>query len=536
MLYYPQNFLDLFKIVNRNEKSTRNNKILLALFKSGTWILKTNLCKITDMAELETVVLLEIQESGRKDSQLYYINELNGMTFYSAQYRTDSFKGVCEDGSIDFIRYWNLKSNQVFKMKAGKFLRALILETELGKKLPEQVVIYLCEQFTTKWKAYTSSLSTKKTLYVNSDFKKIYTQKYLKGDFGSCMTNKNHHSFYSDAVNANAAYLVEDNTGLIIARAVIFNEVTDESEPDGKKWRLCERQYSTEGSEIYKQMLVDALYNEGYIDAHKTVGASCHEANLFVTKDGKSLSDKKFSIECNLETDETVSYMDSFKFYNYRKGKAYNYADVSHDYLLDITESTIENYLNDEDDDDDEDDYYDEYHNCYVNDVTVVFFHGSQLTCDSDDLDDFCWVERYNQYHHIDDVVTAKDTNNRYELEKDCVYSDMLDAYFYNEKNLKESEDKYVKEHWFYSEIDNDYFEFVLDVTKINIWNSDKSCYEDKTISCDTLDSGIDSGKYFEIDGLYFDNLNPSTNLPYGYKLVKIECETLNTSTHNEAA
>ena len=529
MLHYPQNFIQLFSKIKHGENYSRKNKILLSLFKSGIWIFKTDLCKITDMAQLENSILELIQQSGCDDENLCHRVELNGYTFYSSQYSTDVFKGVCEDGSIDCIRYMNVSTAKVFKMKAGKLLRALIIETEIGKKLPDPVIIYLCEQFTNKWKAYTSSLSTTKTLHVDDNFKLIYTSKNLKGDFGSCMTDKMHHSFYKNAVDASAAYLTEESTGLIIARAVIFNCVYDE---EGNKWRLCERQYSSQSSEVYKQMLVDALYEGGYIDGHKTVGASCHEATLFVDKEGRSLSHKKFYIECNLDTDEMVSYMDSFKYYSYSDGKAYNYDTAPYSYALDITEATIDEYVNGNDDDDDS--YYDEYHDRDCSDITYVHYHGREISCDSEDLEDFTWIDRRGAYYHEDDIVFAVDTQ-KYEVKEDCFYSELIDDYYYDEDKFKAAEKAYIEKNWFWSEIDQDYYETSFEVTVVNIWNSQEKKYEEKTISGATLDDGLDSGKYVEYDGIAFDNIDYKTNLPYGYKLVKIESETLNT-TANEAA
>ena len=132
-------------------------------------------------------------------------------------------------------------------------------------------------------------------------------------------------------------------------------------------------------------MLVDALYEAGKIDAHKNIGASCHEASLFIDKEGRSLSHKKFYIECNLETDEMVSYMDSFKYYSYSDGKAYNYDTAPYSYALDITEATIDEYVNGDDDDDDQ--YYDEYHDRDCEDITYVHYHGREISCDSEDLE-----------------------------------------------------------------------------------------------------------------------------------------------------
>ena len=529
MLHYPQNFIQLFSKIKHGDNYSRKNKILLSLFKSGTWIFKTDLCKITDMAQLENSILELVQQSGCDDENLCHRVELNGYTFYSSQYSTDVFKGVCEDGSIDCVRYMNVSTAKVFKMKAGKMLRNLLIETEIGKKLPDPVIIYLCEQFTNKWKAYTSSLSTTKTLHVDDNFKMIYTGSNLKGDYGSCMVNKNHQSFYKNSVDASAAYLTEERTGLIIARAIIFNCVYDE---DGNKWRLCERQYSSESSEVYKQMLVDALYEGGYIDGHKTVGASCHDARLFVDKNGNSLANKKFYIDCDLDSDQIVSYMDSFKYYNINEGKAYNFETANYTYTLDITEATIDEYVNGDDDDDDQ--YYDDYHDRDCSDVTYVIYHGREISCDSEDLEDFTWIDRHGAYYHEDDIVFAVDSQ-KYEVKEDCLYSELIDDYYYDEDKFKAAEKAYIEKNWFWSEIDQDYYETSFEVTVVNIWNSQEKKYEEKTISGATLDDGLDSGKYVEYDGIAFDNIDYKTNLPYGYKLVKIESETLNT-TANEAA
>ena len=48
---------------------------------------------------------------------------------------------------------------------------------------------------------------------------------------------------------------------MVVARCVIFDEVHDEN--NGKTYRLAERQYSTEGSETLKQVLVNKLIDAG---------------------------------------------------------------------------------------------------------------------------------------------------------------------------------------------------------------------------------------------------------------------------------
>ena len=126
-------------------------------------------------------------------------------------------------------------------------------------------------------------------LHINNEFWKIYDSDYCKGNFGSCMVDRERTSFYRDSVKAKAAYIT-DKTGLVVARSVLFTDVTDQ---DGKKWRLLERQYSSGGDDVLKRLLIDKLIQGDHIDGYKIVGASCHEANAFVDIHGNSLSEQE---------------------------------------------------------------------------------------------------------------------------------------------------------------------------------------------------------------------------------------------------
>lgn len=122
------------------------------------------------------------------------------------------------------------------------------------------------------------------------------------------MTNRNRTVFYTDSVDAKAAYIT-DGHGLVIARAVLFTNVTDQ---DGKKWRLLERQYSSGGNDTLKRLLVEKLIQENHIDGYKAIGASCNEPDAFVSLDGSSLAGRKFEIDCRLDKEDILSYQDSF--------------------------------------------------------------------------------------------------------------------------------------------------------------------------------------------------------------------------------
>jgi hypothetical protein len=212
------------------------------------------------------------------------------------------------------------------------------------------------------------------------------------------MVGRERHSFYENSVEAKAAYIL-DKDGYVLARAILFTDVRDE---DGNKWRLLERQYSRESNEVLKRLLVDICIKGGYIDGYKQIGAGCSESRAFVAIDGTPLADKKFSIRCHLETSDVLSYADSFKFFAYDRQIAYNYHEAPHDYCLDTTDYNLDVDYDDEDEDELE---YDEYHDGDVEHTTRVYYHGNEIYCDSDDLDDFVWIDSLSEYHHQEDVT-----------------------------------------------------------------------------------------------------------------------------------
>ena len=131
---------------------------------------------------------------------------------------TDKYNGICEDGDSRAVRYINHDNRgKVFKMKAGKFIRQLIQDTSFGKKLPESVVIYLQECFVQDWQAFSLSTQPKENrLFVDDNFRDIYDSNKCDGDFYSCMTDKGYHYFYSDSVDASAAYLKNEHGKIIV--------------------------------------------------------------------------------------------------------------------------------------------------------------------------------------------------------------------------------------------------------------------------------------------------------------------------------
>lgn len=497
-IYSYEDFKYLFGLEQHgNGVKSRKNKILLQHLKNPALIKYCrehndfSLLNIRNMADLKRLVLDAIQESGKQDSTLQNKVFLLGQTYWSSQYRTDHMNGLCEDFDKKAVRYVNTKTEHVYKMKAGKFFTNIIKETEIGQILSEQVVNWLSEEFTQDWQTYTFGQTPNVELHVDDDFKLIYDGdacRYFNGC--SCMVGRDRHSFYEEAVDAKAAYLL-DIDGYVLARAIIFTDVKDE---DGNKWRLLERQYSKESNEVLKRLLVDMLIKGNYIDGYKQIGAGCSESRAFVANDGTSLADKKFSIRCELDTYETLSYQDSFKFYDYDKSIAYNYADVRYDYNLDTTDLNLQG-----DYDDDDDLAYDEYHDYNCDETRICYYHGEEISVDVDNLEDFIWIDSLNEYYHKDDC-TQCDSCGKWLVKEDATYNSDAEAYFCNDQCGA----KYIKENYFYAEYDDDYFHNEDDITTIQVWNEEIQSYKEISISCLSRDYLIREGKAFGAGDTWF--------------------------------
>ena len=507
MLYYNFNdyagFKERFGIVEHgNGEKSRKNKILLAyikqpsLFKQASETGDYSLINIASMSELKQTMLERIKQSGES---LKYEVKLINYTFKSSKFETDEFNGLCEDGDPKSCRYINHSNEgRIFKMKAGKFIRSLILETEFGQTLPEQVLNWLSEEFTQEWQTFTLSTFPENKLFVNNNFADIYSSCRCKGNFHSCMTNEEYYTYYQDSVKAKAAYL-ENEEGEIIARCIIFPEVYDEN---GKVWRLAERQYSTECDDVLKRALVDALIRGNHIDGYKKVGAGCSDTREFVDINGNSLADKKFYIDCDLETYDTLSYQDSFRYYRYNDKKAYNYVpDKGYSYCLDTTDGSL-------DGPDDDDDEWDSYHQEYVSEVTTVYVNGRAETCDIYALDDFHEID--GVYYHQDNVNRC-DNCGKYYLDSESQHSRITSGDYCCEECKKKAEEEYIKSNWYYSDYDKTYFEDRKDLTTYLHWDWNVVNYEVKTISKHTLEKL----SFYLFNGVYYDRLNPQTGLPY---------------------
>ena len=477
-------------MVEQNDGSkTRRNLILLKYLKSA--VRKTNDSDALNQRSLSGLKKYIFDRLAKNDGGLKYELPIMNYTLHSNVMSLDEEKGSCVDGDTSSIRYVKHEKtrDKVYKKRAGKVLKAVIAEDPFGKLLPEEVVNWLCEEFAREWAAYSGVVLGGITLHVDKEFGKIYSSTHCEGDFNSCMVNKGYHTFY-DKLDCNAAYLTNDN-GKIIARCIIFNQIYDSY--TGEAYRFAERQYSRGGDEVLKRMLIDMLIKENRIDCYKVIGASCHEPTSIVDIHGNSLSDRIFYIDAPLDYNSTLSYQDTFKWLNAYNERAWNTSDVDYDYELDHTRGWIGAS---EDDDDDDERPYSDYTEEYCAYVVTVYVHGTEMTCDENCLDDF--VEIGTDLVHKDDVMTCSHCGKKYDMYEENYESD--NGYNYCCEECRDAaEEKYRKEHWYYSDFDGGHFPELSMLT--SYWQWDGEEYVKKTISKITLQIQLDNGSFVMRDG-----------------------------------
>ena len=423
-------FSNLFGVNEHgNGEKSRRNKILLSLYKSKNILhyMAThsqreesyiNYYGCNDMTTLYSSVLEWLQSESKHNDDARNRIILNGIDVYSVRYELDDFDGICEDGDTRSIRYINTERGRVFKMRAGKFLRNLIEENpNLNATLPEQIKIWVCEEFAERWKAYAAEHIThdRYTLYVNSNFEEIYDSDRCAGDFGSCMVDDGYWTFYRDSVSAKAAYLENEN-GNIVARCIIYTDVIDGA---GNHLRLAERQYASGGDDSLKRMLVMRLIEGKHIDGYKKVGADCHSPKAFVDVHGNTLPNLNLHIDCDLYNYDVVSYQDSFKFYDEDEQIAYNSGDYEN---LCNTDGTIDR----EDEDDHENDRWSDYNDEWIYE------------------DDAYYVDSRDDYFYGSQVVSAKVWSGSHWYTENCFEDDCIeigDEYYYAGNNADYPED-----------------------------------------------------------------------------------------------
>lgn len=492
---YPFSDYEGFKEIFVREDGRRKNAVLLNCLKHRAyreWCIhngSASMLAIRDMSTLKTWLL---DRMARTRKNRYEDVRLMDHWFCSPLYYLDGREGLCEDRDYRAIRYCRRDDGRVYKMKAGRFFRHLIGETHIGDVLPESAILWMCEEFQRDWETYARAKLPpvdSLELHVDDNFDKIYDGRHLLGNFGSCMVDEDRAEFYTNSVDAKAAYLTNvDNK--IVARCIIFTHVEDCD--TGEILRLAERQYSSEGQEIFKRDLITALIQGGHIDGYKRIGAGCSESTAFVSNSGESWSHRRFQIRCELTEDDTLSYQDSFKFYNIDNEIAYNSDDFDFDCRLDTTSRYMEGSN------------YDEYHEERVwCEVTSVYANGRWMTCADDNLGDFEYIsgEGYIHTNYISYCPRCGEafiSDSYYFSHLDFYESEVTDEMYCSEYCMERDEEEYKESNWYYSDYDHEYYEDEGDVTTYKRGDDDEI-----SISVESGDNLVEEGEAVKIDDVY---------------------------------
>lgn len=420
MLYTSFRNYDEYREMFYRADGSRKNKILLDFLTCNdlrTFYKRKSYKKMfprQTMVGLYDYCMREISESFPHNSLIEWGSiKLLGYEFDSTLYDCDEQEGVCLGGDIQSYRCERLDNRKMCNMKVGRLFAQIIEDNRWGSKLPKSVKIYLCEEVTKRWKAERLEEESKYELHYgssSSDFRRIYDYyDDCAGGFGSCMSGGSHADFYTNAVEATAAWIKDVETGSIVARCVIYDKVMT---CYGDIIRLAERQYAKNDKDYLKAILINKLIKEGLIDGYKAIGADSSDAGNFLDVNGEKFENTDFSIECQLDFGDTLSYQDSFKWYDVNSREAYNYHADYANINLAKTDGILYDPRN-----------YDDYHGCYTwNDVVSVYYDEHWIKCDEERLDDFLEID--GDYYHEDYVSVCPEcgdyflTDDGYEHEE----------------------------------------------------------------------------------------------------------------------
>lgn len=359
-------------------------------------------------------------------------NLMHGCSIRTDAYKADEYNGRCMDGDAGAVRYVKAEDGEIYKMKIGKWILSILQnEYNVIDLVGLPLINYWIETITAQWKAsgFNGERFMLKTQKEGLTFEHIYSTDNCAGKLGSCMMDDGQYVFYENAVDAEPVALYDQQDSAIVARAVIFHNVKDR---EGNTYNYLERQYAK--NDLYKELLIDKCYEKGIINIHKSASAGYSDVTEIYNKERQRLEDTFLSVEMNIENGDTISFQDTFRYYNYDKKIGTNlmiYGENPTNRL-----DTTDCYLNIGE--------WDEYNEEYTeDDLTEVYvWNGTEY-----------FVQTVAEGY-------AEDRFGCYEGEyyDELAYSEILDEDVPIDR-IGELEEEYKQSYWNYDEFNGEYTE-----------------------------------------------------------------------------
>jgi hypothetical protein len=221
----------------------------------------------------------------------------------------------------------------------GRFVRALL--TKSGIKFKDAEIEDFVYKYRSEIEKMKDALNKRFRVVKGDDIKKYYHfGKYEseKGDLGnSCMRYdrcQSYLSIYSDNSQASLLIMMSENEeDKIVGRAILW-----EMEPYEKSTKVMDRVYTIRSADI--QLFKDWAITNGYWYKEKQ-DMSEYTSFIFQDKETGEIEKRQGEFSVNLDNNgeyPSYPYMDSFKYYERKKGILYNSSNFDYDYELTDTE------------------------------------------------------------------------------------------------------------------------------------------------------------------------------------------------------
>ena len=123
-------------------------------------------------------------------------------------------------------------------------------------------------------------------------------------------------------------------------------------------------------------------------------------------------------------------------------------------------------------------------------------------------MEDFQYIDRGSgrgEYHHEDDIVYCDDIEE-YVLDGDAHYSDLLDAYYYDEDDMESDENDWKERHgWFFAECEEKWYECEDEITTWKWYYNSDGTWDEETIGVETVERKVRNGVAVCVDGVYYE-------------------------------